>query len=42
MSFLETGDIIPADMILLETFNLYVDESLFTGESQAVLKSACV
>ncbi|BAD04271.1 cation transport ATPase [Onion yellows phytoplasma OY-M] len=39
---LETGDIIPADMILLETFNLYVDESLFTGESQAVLKSACV
>lgn len=37
---LETGDIIPADIILLETFNLYVDESLFTGESQAVLKSA--
>jgi Ca2+-transporting ATPase len=38
---LKAGDIIPADIILIETFNLYVDESLFTGESQAVLKSAC-
>ncbi|MBP5836163.1 cation-translocating P-type ATPase [Candidatus Phytoplasma meliae] len=35
---LETGDLVSADMRLLESFNLTVDESLFTGESQAILK----
>lgn len=37
---LEEGDRIPSDLRLLETFNLYVDESSFTGESVPVSKNA--
>ena len=37
---LESGDRIPADIRLLESHDLEVDESLLTGESTAVLKDA--
>ncbi len=36
--FLEAGDIAPADIRLIETNNLLVDESVFTGESQPLFK----
>ena len=35
---LEPGDIIPADVRFIETFNLSVDESVLTGESQPITK----
>ncbi|HEY9033852.1 MAG TPA: HAD-IC family P-type ATPase [Pseudomonadales bacterium] len=36
---LEAGDRVPADLRLLESKNLHCDESLLTGESQAVTKN---
>jgi Ca2+-transporting ATPase len=38
--FINTGDRIPADLRLIEAFNLEVDESTLTGESQPVSKKA--
>lgn len=38
--FLETGNKVPADIRLLESHNLSVDESFLTGESRAIEKSA--
>jgi Mg2+-importing ATPase len=36
---LEPGDIIPADVRILEAYNFTVDESVLTGESQPVVKN---
>lgn len=40
--FLEIGDKIPADLRLLESYNLKVDESSLTGESSSVSKNSSV
>ncbi len=39
---LETGDIVPADAVIIHTAGLRVDETTFTGESLAVVKTAVV
>ena len=36
--FLKAGDVIPADCLLIESDNLFVDEALLTGESYPVEK----
>ncbi|MGB9847597.1 MAG: cation-translocating P-type ATPase [Minisyncoccia bacterium] len=37
---LKAGDIVPTDLRIIEAHNLIVDESILTGESKKVLKSA--
>ena len=37
--FLKPGDIIPADLRLLDAYNLVVEEAILTGESTPVNKS---
>jgi Ca2+-transporting ATPase len=37
---LEAGDIIPADLELIESFNMEVDESVLTGESDSIKKNS--
>ena len=38
--FIETGDRVPADIRLLETHELFINQSILTGESAPVQKSA--
>ncbi|MEL6363944.1 MAG: HAD-IC family P-type ATPase [Pseudomonadota bacterium] len=40
VALLASGDRVPADITLLETENLTIDESMLTGESLAVVKDA--
>lgn len=40
--FLSAGDIIPADGLIIEEDELFVDEAAFTGETFPVEKKACI
>ncbi|MDV3164714.1 MAG: cation-transporting P-type ATPase, partial [Candidatus Phytoplasma australasiaticum] len=40
--FLDKGDIVPADLLLLTSNNLQVDEAILTGESNSVTKNTNV
>lgn len=37
---LKLGDVVPADILALDTDNLYVDESTLTGETESIFKSS--
>ncbi|TVY12145.1 cation-translocating P-type ATPase [Candidatus Phytoplasma pini] len=39
--FVETGDVVPADIRIIQSNNLKVDESILTGETASIIKEFC-